>query len=248
MARIDRTRDDLKGMLVEQVTLLQLSCEAFDKGVSAAAKQMSTTLRVLLHHLGRSRSLLHQLGLREGRFYDCGFSSEFFTRGDQVHKLPQCRLVGMYMDGGSAKYLPMFDPPGGSRKVPFPDWWTGMIVIDTSKRTLSRLDLVANIADTDGGAHVDPSLEEKYLDFSRRNSLGWRFGEPGKAWADIPAPHLPAVRAIAHEVLITLQESAPWAFAQAYTFTDPMKGLTGAVFGGMEIAISDPPPQNPAAG
>ena len=38
----------------------------------------------------------------------------------------------------------------------------------------SRKNLILNVADTDGGTHVDPELDEKYMAFSRKNSLGVR--------------------------------------------------------------------------
>src|SRR5688572_21670861 len=102
--RIERSRDELKLMLTEQVELLMLACEAFDKGTNPAAKHIAVSLRVLLHEAGRSRSLLQQLGLRES----------------PMNYAPQCRLVVSFVPAaGSAKYIPNIDPPQPSRKVTF---------------------------------------------------------------------------------------------------------------------------------
>ncbi len=72
---------------------------------------------------------------------------------------------------------------------------------------MTRCDLVLNVADSDGGAHVDPSLDEAYMDLSRNNSLGWILRE-GDAVGPFPPPVMACVRQIGHEVLVTLREKA----------------------------------------
>lgn len=67
-----------------------------------------------------------------------------------------------------------------------------------------------NVADTDGGAHVDPSLDIKYLNLSRFNSLNWNFvGADGidKQFANNPV--FPSVRQISHELTKTLLDEFP---------------------------------------
>ncbi len=72
---------------------------------------------------------------------------------------------------------------------------------------MSRSDLILNVADSDGGAHVDPDLDEAYMDLSRHNSLGWILKE-GDVTRPFPAPVMACVRQIGHEVLVTLREKA----------------------------------------
>ena len=80
---------------------------------------------------------------------------------------------------------------------------------DNKGRTYSRRELVENVANTDGGAHVDPDLEEAYMDLSRNNSLGWLFSDGNIDEAFGGRPELACMRQIAHEVLLTLKENAP---------------------------------------
>jgi len=64
---------------------------------------------------------------------------------------------------------------------------------------------VLNVANTDGGGHVDPALDEAYLDLSRNNSLGWVINK-GDVQRPFPPPVMACVRQIAHEVLETLKK------------------------------------------
>lgn len=93
------------------------------------------------------------------------------------------------------------------RWLPFERWWNDPVIKDERKRYLNRRDLILNVADTDGGAHVDPGLDEAYADLSRNNSLGWILNE-GDVVRPFPPPVMPCIRQIAHEVLETLRKKA----------------------------------------
>jgi hypothetical protein len=137
--------------------------------------------------------------------------------------------------GEPAKYIPNLFPQDKPRKIPFAEWWTNTIATDTKNRTFNRHELIGHVADTDGGAHVDPGLEEKYLDLSRRNSLGAMTGPSAGPLTAVPEPHLPALRTIAHEVLLTLDESANWAFPRPYLYEQPEKGKSGGMIAGVAL-------------
>lgn len=208
-SRISRPKGELERELGDQVALLQHACESYDSGLEAIGKHIALSLRVLLHHHGKSQALLEQLGLRNAHFYD--------TAGalNPRNLLTECNLV-MYRigpDGGHC--LPKIaagEMPGKTRLVPFATWWNEPVLKDNKGRLLSRRELVANVADTDGGAHVDPELEEAYMELSRRNSLAWTFqlgdvSEPFKG-----RPELACMRQIAHEVILTLRRNSPASF------------------------------------
>ena len=207
--RIARPKGELERELREQIELLEHACSSFDSGLEAIGKHIALSLRVLLHHRGSSRSLLEQLGLRSGRFID--------TAGplNPRNLLTECNLVMFELSPTGAKYLPLVasgEPPSPPRSIPFAEWWNEPVLKDGKGRFLCRRELVGNVADTDGGAHVDPELEEAYMDLSRNNSLGWVFEsnditEPLKG-----RPELACMRQIAHEVLLTLRRRHPKAF------------------------------------
>lgn len=204
--RLQRPKDELKRELIEQLQLLRHSCQAFDNGLEAVAKHISLSLRVLLHHHGQSRALLDQLGLRGGRY---------LTSAPPLNPrnlLTECNLVLIQAGTSGARYLPLVAggaPPFPLQAIPFVDWWNDPVLKDNRDRTLCRRELVLNVADTDGGAHVDPELEEGYMAISRENSLGWVFGT-GEVFSALEGrPELACMRQIAHELLSTIHQFVP---------------------------------------
>ena len=75
--------------------------------------------------------------------------------------------------GRGGRYVALLDEIRSDRRrpgVPFGMWWNKKVY-----RRLSRGDLVAGLANQDGGAHVDASLTDAYADLTRRNGLGWEY-------------------------------------------------------------------------
>ena len=204
--RVKRSRADLQRELTDQLRLLRHECEQYDRGFEAIAKRLALSLRVLLHHQGQSRALLDQLGLRSGRFLD--------TAGplSTANLLSEHGLVAMELRPDGARYLALVATggiPERERMIPFVDWWNTPVLKDAKGRTFSRRELVQEVADTDGGAHVDPELTEAYTALSRQNSIGWVFEHEAKSEPFTNRPELACIRQIAHELLITLSRSNP---------------------------------------
>jgi hypothetical protein len=192
--------------LVEQLQLLRHSCQVFDGGLEAVAKHISLSLRVLLHHHGQSRALLDQLGLRDGRYLTSA------PPLNPKNLLTECNLVMMHVGPTGARYHPLVAagaPPFPLQPIPFVDWWNNPVLRDNRGRTFCRRELVLNVADTDGGAHVDPELEEAYMAISRGNSLGWMFSTSTEKSVPEGRPELACMRQIAHELLATIRQFAP---------------------------------------
>jgi hypothetical protein len=262
--RIARGAEDLKEMLKEQVQLLQLACASYDAGALAAAKHLSVGLRVLLHDTPASHSLLDQLGLRSRRFSEWNFSVMPRTRDGKMYRPPrddlrlemdvivgsgdnaqpmsvdvaigaECRLALCLTTKGKAAYIAPLSSSGVEIRKKFPHWWNDEVVRDRKGNTLSRKQLVLNVANTDGGAHVDEKLDAVYLAFSRKNALEWKFRVGRDDWQAIPGPHLPSIRQIAHEVLMTMQRTAPWVFGERYSFPKPLGNQPGFSLGSLGI-------------
>jgi hypothetical protein len=119
--------------------------------------------------------------------------------------------------GEGASYVAPLDggAPTRSRaeKIAFKIWWNGVFVIkDKDGQTFTRKDLVLNIANTDGGAHIDPKLDVAYANLSRFNSLGWKVFRCDIEGDFTNSPVLPSIRQITHEVLKTLKDEFPELF------------------------------------
>ncbi len=195
---IARPRSELEESLEEQLRFIEKSAQLYDVGNHAEAKRIATALRILFHNKGRSKSLLVQLG------FDCLQYQD--SAGDMPpgNMLTECPLLLMSV-GGSKDYEPMLDngPPFPPTPRTMSAWWNQTVFIDDQRRTFSRKDIVLSVADQDGGAHVDPELNEGYHRLSRENSLAWTVESPsGRRAAQNPIPA--ALRQLAYEVLKSL--------------------------------------------
>lgn len=202
--RVKRPKADIISELNDQIALLLHACESFDSGLQPIGKHIALSLRVLLHHHGQSKALLEQLGLRNKRYLD--------TAGDinPNNLASSCNLCVMRMGDGRDQYLPSCSVGGGptpERWMPFAEWWNHNVIRDKQRRYFNRRQIILNVANTDGGAHVDSTLDEQYMDLSRNNSLGWIISK-GDVETPFPPPTMGCVRQIAHEVLETLKKKA----------------------------------------
>jgi len=195
--------------LIEQYEFIKSSCETYDKGVEAEAKRLATHIRILVHDTSRSKSLLALMGIKDKIEFLSTASPEPSLPVENL--LPEARLVTIRSwakngDGG-AKYEPILDEkiPGHPwRALIFKDWWYE-IVIDDKKNKFCRKDLVLEVANKDGGAHIAPELDEVYYKLTRENSMGWKFSN-GKFEKNFEnSPVLPSIRQIAFEMLKTLE-------------------------------------------
>ena len=205
--RVQRPKDELKRELTEQLQLLRLSCEAFDRGIEAVGKHIALSIRVLIHQHGQSKALLDQLKIRPDYFLD---SAGTLLAENLLTEFP---LLFMEIStGGHGRYLPKVaagTSPEPMRPLRFPDWWNNPVLRDKKRRIFSRKDLVLHVVDTDGGAHVDPELDQAYMEISRNNSLGWLLTSGDIKKALDGRPELACMRQIAHEILSTIQRYVP---------------------------------------
>lgn len=210
--KVARPNGELMQELKDQIKLVENDCSSFDNGMEIVGKRLALSLRILLHHRGQSQALLEQLGLRSGRYLD--------TAGplNPRNMLTECNLVqvrvAINQGGTDAIYIPLGDSPNGDKWVPFDRWWNEPVLKDSRKRQFNRRELIQHVADTDGGAHVDPELDQAYMDLSRANSLGWRVGtSPDNLTPLRGRPELACMRQICHELLRTMRRRQPSLFA-----------------------------------
>lgn len=234
--RIPQTQPELERQLEEQLRLMQLSADSFDAGIDAEAKRLALSARVLLHDTHNSHSLLGQLNRKSVKFYDSSISY------DTDNLLTHGGLTAMAAQTASGsqkpRYIALLDevPMKTIPQVDFDTWWNKVVFVDRQRRSLTRKELVLTAADQDGGAHVDPNLDQPYADLSRSNSLAW-FSSSGGSAQQMDDPTRVAIRQVAHEILKSLKVG--------YTKKPDLRGL--AVFTGATAKITDnPKPSFPA--
>lgn len=230
--RIQQTKKELEKQLSDQLELLKQLASLYDQGQKVVAKAMATSVRVLLHDTKKSKSLLGQLNLKVNRnFFDsCTPFEDLKEEGVQrVGSYSGLVNIGVGKSGG---YLPSLDDPARDcfGFVSFDGYWNRVILIDQKKNEYTRSYIIDKVANQDGGAHVDPSLDEKYIDLARKNSMGWKTSSDDKNWTDLGGIELAVVRQMAHEVIRT--------FDPEYPKQKAISG-NGFILGGMGIWISD---------
>jgi len=236
-----RTKADFEAQLGKQRRFLKASCDRFDAGEHDEAVRIATTLRILLHDTKRSTSLLKHLGLKdEMRFVDTGVYPEAYVAalnewvasvqaGYRLGSYPPSDVglveLGVGRDGRVGWYAPLrlrrFQPGSPPDKAmahfsAFADWWDKPLVEASTKRHFARSYLVKIMANQDGGAHIDASLDADYEDLcydnlgtnvvvlpNRKEAESYRFG--GSIPSVLNNVAYASVRQIAFELEITLQ-------------------------------------------
>ncbi|MEK7524718.1 MAG: hypothetical protein AAB588_06875 [Patescibacteria group bacterium] len=162
-----QTPEELEGHLNEQIVFLKVSAEAYDKGFSGEAKRLAIALRILLHDTSSSRSLLGQLGRKNGMFLDSSFP---LPSNDSPIIASYAGLAVL-----GSKAMPKLEDRECETMKPFEEWWHRVVIIDNERNSFTRESIVLNVADKDGGAHIDPSLNDAYMKLTRKNSMGWKY-------------------------------------------------------------------------
>lgn len=202
MPKVKQSKQELLEHLDENLGFLKASAIAFDAGHTGESKRLAVTIRVLLHDTNNSKSLLGLLGLKQNTGY-----LDTATDLDPKNLMSHHGLVGLRIGGGDGSYFaPLADtmPEQPSKYILFPTWWNKVVIKDSNKNTFSRRELVLALANKDGGAHVDPDLDQAYADLTRNNSVGWVFSN-GTDSSPINEVELYSVRQIAYEVITSVE-------------------------------------------
>jgi hypothetical protein len=210
--KIPQTHSELLAALATQIDFLHRSSAAFDAGHQDEAIRLATHVRVLVHQTSSSHALLAQLGLLESlAFVDTAIDSsvkrEIGSQGQimlrQTMSPGVLAGIGLAMDG--FRFSPLLGGENAPR-VSFAEWWEPDLVPATStEKGISRKWLVLTMTNQGGGAHVDPSLDARYAAFLA-NRAGLSIVETSPPIVNSVA-HV-AMRQIAHEILLTLNDQS----------------------------------------
>jgi hypothetical protein len=152
------------------------SSNAYVSGSASEAKRLALAIRILLNDGKRSKSLLTLLKKKDILFLGTSYDEE----GNQV---AGCGLLMTVPMSTGVEYVAPLGNGAPMRyqngKIPFEQWWGKTIFVNGRGGSLTRRDLVLTVCDKDGRAHVDLKLDNPYRDFSRANSLEWKFRKNG---------------------------------------------------------------------
>jgi hypothetical protein len=165
------SRQELIEHLREQIAFLSRSARAFDEGAEAEAKRLAVIIRVLVHDTAKSQALLTQLGLKH--------SLRYVDSADPINPanlLPTPGLSAMRITSGvGGHYVPPLGnlaPPRLSKQKQFDDWWKSPVTKTSDGAIYSRRDYVLTVANKEGGGHVDPELDEAWVELTKRSRMG----------------------------------------------------------------------------
>jgi hypothetical protein len=203
MSKRALTKEDLARHLKEQIGFIQRSVAAFDEGYEDEAKRLALTVRVMVHDTKKCASLFTQLGMKNSlQFCDSAWphnQRSLISYGGLV-----CHASGAA--NNTLRYLAFLDhSPFPAKNVDFDEWWNALVFSKPDNTALSRRDLVLTVADQDGGAHVDPAIDEIYATLVEGSFLGWETKDDEGNTFQIAGPERAAIRQIAHEMLRTLK-------------------------------------------
>lgn len=217
---VPRTPEELQEILREQMAFLRSSASSYDNGAHHEAKRLALTIRLLIHDTprGQGRSLLSQLEMKDSMvFRDTAMGEPFpplVAEENTESIFLGSSLAMMRFPKDSTAPLtcvPSGVPGHNGRAVAFEEWWHAEVVSmgwQPGDR-FSRRTLVLTVANKDGGAHVDPELDDAYRSLSRTGGL-WTIqsaGPPPRALTVNPVSAV--IRQITTEVVTSLEEALP---------------------------------------
>jgi hypothetical protein len=202
-----RVSNLLVGRLDEYIRLIGVLSDCYDRGDEIVALSIATAIRVLIHDIHSSTSLLKHLALKGGEF----LSTNLEEPKKKVHFGLVRRINVGVKDGrgGEAKYWPLCDeryfssPARHFHRPHFDSWWEGEHVFKNDRHFLTRRDLVLAVTNKDCGAHFDGEVDERHDQFRKPSSggsclVGIRSGVE-RGYDNVPI--YPAIRQIAYELL-----------------------------------------------
>ncbi|MFD4293637.1 hypothetical protein ACFWQG_10495 [Rhodococcus sp. NPDC058532] len=219
MSQHPRNRD-LELDLSEQLEFLASSGAAFDRGALSESKRIAVAIRVLVHDTKMSHSLLDQLKIKDSLEWADG-APTIDKDPNIIGRSPGLTNMGLGPDGITflARGADGIEQSSTTRYVSFDDWWNRTVLVDSQGAEFTRRDLVLELANKDGGAHIDRLKVDTHA-LIHSNSAGWVRGGGGDE-EPIPTPIYASVRTIAEELLLTLRRSG---YEVPKSTVDPSRG------------------------
>ena len=184
----------------DQRSFIQRSINSYDSGFEDEAQRIATIIRILLHDTRNSTSLLKHLDLKN--------NINFLTTAGPYVPANMISYEGLMATSSTGFYLPHCI---STNKVEgmlfkFDDWWN-QIVLDDKVNLFTRKDLILEVTDTDGGAHVDDKLNEAYANLTKNHTLSGKLLIDGKSYPLRNSPVYACIRQIAFELSYSIDFS-----------------------------------------
>lgn len=214
--RVKRSATQLAEDLQRQIRFLRNSARLFDDGEIDEACRIATAIRVLVYDKGKSKSLLFKLmDIKDLSFYDTALSK---SKGSLS---PYHGLVGMELSPKPKwVWLPHCfgskEPAPTTPRIQFDSWWNSVVLQDNQGVLFTRKDIVLALCNQDGGAHVDPEIDDQYERLEKAKEFAYQFGSGNKKTTPVAGAGQATVRQLGYEVMLTLKDKFPEYFVGIY--------------------------------
>jgi len=176
--------------------MLARRCDAFYDGHADEARDIASILRKLLYDYGSSsQSLLGQIGIKE----------EYQYLDSRVHG----NLHVQSMKGAWPRTVLPYEYYADKYLYPFKIWWEKQpFHVLYQDIIFTRKDLVLEIANREGGDHIDPHSDRRIATLMRKDSPWSTHISDGESTVATPMNNfeLATICAIGEELLWTLEE------------------------------------------
>jgi hypothetical protein len=177
VARYPKTQADLSKELDEQLNALRTSCVNYDQGQLWEAKRLATIAYILLHDSvkGKSRSLLTQLNIRSGLKIPTSIRESIPDR-TRLSWNSRAGLITVHVSGEGAAFSPKLGRDGPYKEPSVHAWYDEVVSRALDNASVTRKNLIHYLRSQDGGAHVDPHLNDpSYYEWKTSGDPALRF-------------------------------------------------------------------------
>jgi hypothetical protein len=220
MEKFQKALGELERELVEQITALRASAAEYDRNAANSweAKRLASSVYILLHDKGQNKSLLGQTNRKAGLKLVSSKVVPPSSPGARVVRAQSTLLVSIRLTERGAEYVPWLGNHPFKQQfrwLSFSSWWEEEVFHPAASVRMSRKNLVFNMRNKDGGAHVDDTISDPdYTTFRESGGLEVRFHpKVGLSFFGDPSKGEPVengvrshVRQIAWEVDVSLSQ------------------------------------------
>lgn len=223
----DKLENRVQRNFLGAAAMLGHLCALYDSGVFEAARLMSNLLFQLVVKRNLTNTpLIEQLGLRDSFRVMVDVATLGSNIASSAAMSPLVELIIGSRTNGNGVVVPatlwvpaMRKPESGKEFTALAvDKWLDDAIIPTTKKILSRRELIVAVRDQDGGAHSDPDAKLQksiayvqlvnFFPISKFSTMQTP-GHMAPAWELLPPVTMPILRQISHEL-----------FSAIYTQTD----------------------------
>lgn len=147
--------------LRRQLEFLRRSCELYDAGHLDESIRMAVIIRVLLHDTDKSKSLLQQMNVKT----KVQLATSFGISARLPENFQTTAIFPLFANSAEGGTSVPFTLPVPMILMNVDDWWEETVWMQ--KSSLTRRKIILDVANKEGGAHVDPVAPKSVMELRK---------------------------------------------------------------------------------